>query len=92
MASFNPVKSPPFNPLRALIRLAKPEPAASLSFLGIPLADSASAVATPVTNPVAMLCCFSAFRTDFRIALLVFLGIFFMAKKKRIAGPDRLSS
>lgn len=90
MASFKPVKSPPFNPFRAFIRPAKPVPAASLSIFGIPLADNASAVATPVTNPVAILCCFNAFRTDFRIALLVFLGIFFMTERKRIARRHRL--
>jgi hypothetical protein len=79
--------------LRARIKFASPVPAASLIIFGKPLAESATAVATPVTNPVAMLCLFTAFRTDLRIALVVFLDIFMIINigRKAFAGRSAVA-
>ena len=74
MASF---RLPP-----ALSKLATPLPTASENLRVAPLVERATAVAAPVSTPVAMLCRFTVLRSDLPIAFVLFL--FFIASLIRI--------
>jgi hypothetical protein len=71
--------------LPAFNRPAIPVPTASDIRFVAPVLESATAVAAPVSTPVAMLCRFTAFRTDFAMLLVAFLDFLLIAKSNRIS-------
>jgi hypothetical protein len=76
--------------LPAFIRLATPVPTALDIRFVAPVLESATAVAAPVSTPVAILCRLTAFRTDFAILFVAFLDFLLIAKSNRTSDPSLL--